>query len=126
MIGVDWYHGCMSSMIRSSRTICLPAMALLVFVTGCGPRMVGRGTESSGGLPPIVTAVKPERKTLVRTVELPGRTEAFEATPVYAKVTGYVQKISVDIGDAIRGPRDGDDGTVLCELEVPELREELA
>lgn len=103
------------------------AWTVLCLAGGCQRNTGGNHAEVSNGQPPVrVTAVTPERKTLVRAVELPGRTEAFEVTPLFAKVTGYVQKMSVDIGDLIRGPREDKPGSVLCELEVPELKEELA
>ena len=39
--------------------------------------------------------------------------------PLYAKVSGYVTKLNVDIGDSVRA------GQVLAELSVPELEEQL-
>jgi RND family efflux transporter MFP subunit len=63
---------------------------------------------------------------LNRVVELPGRVEAYEVTPLYAKVTGYATRVTVDLGDRIHGPSEETPGTLLCELQVPELREELA
>jgi HlyD family secretion protein len=93
---------------------------------GC-QRPVNDHPSNESGPPPVrVTVTAPARKTLVRTVELPGRTEAYEVAPLFAKVTGYVTKIPVDIGTMIRGPHGDEPGTVLCELLVPELREELA
>lgn len=72
------------------------------------------------------TVIEAQRKSLVRTVDLPGRAEAFEFAPLCAKVTGFVQKVFVDIGDPIRGPKGDEPGSVLCELLVPELKEELS
>jgi RND family efflux transporter MFP subunit len=65
-----------------------------------------------------------ERKTLVRVVELPGRAEAFEVAPLHAKVTGYIDKVAVDIGDRVTGPSGDTPGTLICQLDVPELKEE--
>lgn len=83
--------------------------------------------------PPIkVTPIKPVKKSLVRMVEQPGQIEAFEVAPLFAKVTGYVQKLNVDLGDEVRGPKYDNEGKqtaagqVLCELAVPELNEEHA
>lgn len=73
----------------------------------------------------VVAPAKPVRKNFVRTIELPGRVVAIETTPLHAKVTGFVQSISVDIGDRITGPHDKEPGSILCELLVPELVEEL-
>ena len=88
---------------------------------------------SAPAAPPIkVTPIKPIKKTLVRMVEQPGQVEAFEEAPLFAKVTGYVQKLHVDLGDKVTGPKYDETGKqtapgqVLCELAVPELNEEHA
>lgn len=109
----------------SCRTGSVAAVAL-VLLSGCD-RPVAHDAGSSGGLPPMrATVVQPQRHQLVRTVDLPGRVEAFESAPLCAKVTGFVQKVLVDIGDPIQGPKDNKPGSILCELLVPELNEELA
>ena len=113
----------------SSNPSLFPTVGMLLslfLLGGCG-RSGTHNVESASGLPPIrVTTVQPQRKTLVRTVELPGRAEAYEFAPLCAKVTGYVQKVPVDIGDLIQGPKADTPGSILCELLVPELNEELA
>jgi HlyD family secretion protein len=68
---------------------------------------------------PEVTAAKPERRALVLSTTQPGRIEAFERTPLFTKVAGYVEEVKVDIGDAVRK----DD--VLVRIAVPELVDEL-
>jgi RND family efflux transporter MFP subunit len=52
-------------------------------------------------------------------IEQPGHVEAFESTPIFAKLAGYVGKVNVDIDDAV------DDKQVLVELDVPEMVEEV-
>jgi RND family efflux transporter MFP subunit len=94
---------------------------------GCGAQGDGRHEAGVSGQPPVqVTAIQPQRKPLVRVVELPGRVEAYEVAPLHAKATGYVVRIPVDIGDKVQGPHDQQPGTLLCELHVPELNEERA
>jgi HlyD family secretion protein len=66
----------------------------------------------------VVKVVKPERKTLRQSIVQPGHVEAFEQTPIYAKVSGYVRAVNVDIDDKV------DDKQVLVELDVPEMVEE--
>jgi RND family efflux transporter MFP subunit len=56
---------------------------------------------------------------LTLTVEQPGRVEAFEQTPVYAKIAGYVRAVRVEIGSRVR------QGDLLAQLDVPEMVEEL-
>lgn len=100
---------------------------LVALFGGCGAHDLPERPTGNQGVPAVrATVMRPERKTLVRTIELPGRAEAVEVAPLYSKVTGYVVKISVDIGDAIQGPRESQPGSALCELLVPELTEELA
>ena len=116
-------------MLASHRFLLILATGLAL--GGCQPTSPkGEATASSpatGEMPPIrVTPITPQKKHLVRTIELPGRVEAYEVTPLHSKVTGFVQRVTVDIGDTIQGPRDGQPGAELCELLVPELKEELA
>lgn len=68
---------------------------------------------------PDVTVVKPERRVLTLSTVQPGRIEAFERTPLFAKVAGYVEDVRVDIGDAVQK------GDVLVRIAVPELVDEL-
>ena len=91
-------------------------LGIFCLLSGCGRPATSQNDSSDRLAPMRVTTVQPQRKTLVRTVELPGR----------AKVTGYVQKIPVDIGDIIQGPKGDSLGSVLCELLIPELNEDLA
>jgi HlyD family secretion protein len=66
-----------------------------------------------------VRIVHPERRTIHREVGQPGSIQAFEETPIVAKVAGYVRKWHVDIGDRV------DKSQPLAELDVPELVAEL-
>jgi multidrug efflux pump subunit AcrA (membrane-fusion protein) len=66
-------------------------------------------------LDPAVKLVHAEYRTVKRTVEQPGVINAYERTAVYAKVSGFVKKWNVDIGDRIKK------GATLVELEAPEL-----
>lgn len=106
----------------------VPITVLLAssLMAGC-QRQAAHDAGTGKGLPPVrATVIQPQRKTLIRTIDLPGRAEAFEFAPLCAKVTGFVQRVPVDIGDPIEGPKGDKLGTVLCELLVPELKEELA
>lgn len=105
----------------------LMGMLMGLSLAGCNKPDAGQQKAESAGPPPVrVTTIQPQRKPLIRTVELPGRVEAYEVAPLHAKATGYVIKVPVDIGDKVQGPHDDQPGTLLCELQVPELKEELA
>src|SRR5262245_5188145 len=77
-------------------------------------------TESGATAPiPKVATVKVARKSLQRTTTQPGEIQAFEAAPLYAKASGYVEKVHVDIGDAVK------QGDLLVTLYIPEVQQEL-
>lgn len=112
----------------------LMPILLAIAVAGCQhseqkPQETSSPTQATVALP-RVSPVRPERKTLVRRTEQPGELQAFEETPLHAKVSGYVQHVLVDIGDRVRGPRydtEGkllEEGQVLVEISVPELEAE--
>jgi RND family efflux transporter MFP subunit len=61
----------------------------------------------------------PEKRSLVRTVEQPGRIDPFAQTPLLVRISGYVKSVHADIGDRVKG------GQLLAELDVPEMLEEL-
>jgi RND family efflux transporter MFP subunit len=61
----------------------------------------------------------PEKRSLTRVVEQPGRIEPFAQTPVLVRISGYVKAIHADIGDRVES------GQVLAEIDVPEMEEEL-
>jgi RND family efflux transporter MFP subunit len=59
--------------------------------------------------------VHAQYRTVKRTVEQPGVISAYERTALYAKVSGFVAKWNVDIGDRVKK------GATLIELTAPEL-----
>lgn len=73
------------------------------------------GTVSALELP----ATKPTSGTIHRWVALPSTLAAWQQATLHAKVTGYIKKITVDKGDAVKA------GQVLAEIEVPELETDL-
>lgn len=69
---------------------------------------------------PTVIVIHPRLGTMVRTIELPGDVVGFYEAALHAKVTGYLQSISVDKGDFVKK------GQVLAVVQVPELHSNLA
>ena len=69
---------------------------------------------------PIVGVIHPQRAEMARKLELPGDVVGMYETALHAKVTGYLQSISVDKGDWVKK------GQVLAVVEVPELQSNLA
>jgi HlyD family secretion protein len=113
------------------------AFLLLAFV-GCDGQWHGgkandsKKDPSSSETPAVrVTTITPERKDIIRRTRQPGQVDAFRRAPLFAKVPGYVERFTRDIGDDVRGPRYGDDeklierGQLLAELSIPELDEQI-
>jgi RND family efflux transporter MFP subunit len=64
----------------------------------------------------VVTVASP---TATRPLVLPGETAAWYESTIYARVSGYVDKWFVDIGDPVKA------GEILAAIETPELDAEL-
>src|SRR5262249_2140591 len=78
-----------------------------------------KGEVQSVAKPPTVQLMRPPLRTIIRVVGQPSFIESYERTSIYPKLTGYVEKWNVDIGDPVKK----DD--VLATLFVPELVEDF-
>jgi RND family efflux transporter MFP subunit len=99
----------------------------LSFTAGC-QRPAGQEQATQTKKSAEQTVAKPERKTVRRLIEQPGyNIEAFQQTPLYAKLAAFVEKVNVDIGDTVKGPKYDSagklirEGDVLAELWLPEM-----
>src|SRR5215510_3772983 len=68
---------------------------------------------------PIVTVTTARRAPATATLVLPGSSEAFRETGIYARTNGYLKRWLVDIGDRVSA------GQLLAEIEAPEVDQEL-
>lgn len=66
-----------------------------------------------------VAVTHPTREDLSRSVSLTAEFRPYQEVEIHAKVAGYVQEISVDVGDHVKA------GDVMAVLEIPELEEDL-
>jgi RND family efflux transporter MFP subunit len=69
---------------------------------------------------PGVEVEHPRRATVVQRLQTNATLEAFEETDLFAKVSGYLSDVRVDIGDHVKA------GQVLAVISVPEMENELA
>lgn len=69
---------------------------------------------------PTVAVAKVTRADLSNDLVLTAEFEPFQEIDVMAKVSGYVRRINVDIGDHVR------EGQALALLEIPEMQDDLA
>ena len=99
------------------------SIALVTTVAGCGRKpeaaVAASANAATSSQIERVLCGNPQRKNLVRTTSQPARIEAFEETPLYAKLAGYVDTVHVDIGDAVKKDQ------ALVTLRIPELHNEV-
>jgi RND family efflux transporter MFP subunit len=69
---------------------------------------------------PRVEVVRPRRGTVAQRLQTNATLEAFEEADLFAKVSGYLSDVRVDIGDHVKA------GQVLAVIDIPELEQELA
>jgi RND family efflux transporter MFP subunit len=95
---------------------------LMSIVAGCSHEtgaVAAAAKNSTSSTIERVLAGHPQRKNLVRSTTQPARIEAFEETPLFAKLAGYVNSVHVDIGDAVKT------GQPLVTLRIPELGDDV-
>jgi RND family efflux transporter MFP subunit len=69
---------------------------------------------------PRIEVVYPRRATVAQHLQTNASLEAFEEADLFAKVSGYLSDVRVDIGDHVKA------GEVLAVIDVPEMKQELA
>jgi RND family efflux transporter MFP subunit len=95
-------------------------MVLLGVASGCNRPSTALLDQGVAPKTPEVKVARLEKKDVRRTIERPGyNIDAYERTPLYAKIPGYVKKWNFDIGNHVHK----DD--ILAELYVPEMDVEL-
>jgi membrane fusion protein (multidrug efflux system) len=92
------------------------ALVLTIALAGCEPRDAQPAIDEQA---PAVTVIHPERKDLTRTIAMPGDVVGLTEAALYAKATGYLERIDVDKGDWVKK------GQLLAVIEVPELQQKL-
>ncbi len=95
-----------------------PALILLA-VAAAGCHGEKKSDYHSASKPPKVQVSRPQFRNIIRVVGQPSFLEAYERTSIYPKLTGYIDKWLVDIGDKVNK------GDVLARLFVPELVEDF-
>jgi multidrug efflux pump subunit AcrA (membrane-fusion protein) len=94
-------------------------MVILVseLATGCGGAHKAEAGDPASL--PRVAVVKVQRKNLASTLEISSEFLPYQEIDVYAKVSGYIQKLYVDWGTHVKH------GQLLAVLEIPELQQQL-
>ena len=98
-----------------------PAIWMLLALAGlgCGCGSERKPNPDDPANAPPAAVVKVVRGSIGDTLEIASEFQPFQEVDIYAKVSGYIQKLNVDYGTHVRK------GQVLAVLEIPELQEQL-
>ena len=94
-------------------------LLILAAITMVSRSRARAGLESETSLVPTVSVVHPSRTAARVQLELPGNITAYEESPIYARVNGYLKRWFTDIGTRVV------EGQPLAEIETPELDQEI-
>ena len=85
--------------------------------TGCSGAHKASADDAANA--PAAAVVKVTRLNIADNLEIASEFLPFQEVDVYAKVSGYIRKLSVDLGAHVK------QGQVLAVLEIPELQQQL-
>lgn len=68
---------------------------------------------------PTVSVIHPKSQAMAEEVVLPGNVQPFVATPIFARINGYLKKWYFDIGTSVKA------GQLLAEIDAPEVDQQL-
>lgn len=101
--------------LRANRTAWSPAALLVLAAVLSGCSASGKPEAASPASIPTVAVVPVQRRNLSSTLEIASEFQPFQEIDVYAKVSGYIQKLDVDWGSHVQK------GQLMAILEIPEL-----
>jgi len=78
---------------------------------------LARSTEDAAI--PIVNVIHPKDGAPLEELILPGNTQPFSDTPIFARTSGYLKRWYFDIGAHVKR------GDLLAEIETPEIDKQL-
>jgi RND family efflux transporter MFP subunit len=95
----------------------LGAVSAVISVSGC--RSHHDGSDAKAATIPAARVATAQHGAIAQVLTLAGQFQPYQMVDVHPKVSGYMNHISVDIGDIVR------QGQTLATLEVPELKAQL-
>jgi RND family efflux transporter MFP subunit len=100
----------------------IAAIVALVVIFGIAARRKSESTletDTKAASIPSVNVIHPVSSVLSSGLALPGNTQAYVDTPIYARTSGYLKSWHFDIGAHVRK------GQLMAVIETPELDEQL-
>jgi RND family efflux transporter MFP subunit len=88
-----------------------------IALVGCGEGHKAAANDAANA--PVAAVVKVARGNIADNLEIASEFQPFQEVDVYAKVSGYIQKLYVDYGTHVK------QGQILAVLEIPELQQQL-
>ena len=95
------------------------AVASLYAIFNISACHVGPSSDARAAAVPSARVVAAQRGDISHVLTLAGQFQPYQEIDVHPKVSGYMRKINVDIGDIVQ------QGETLAVLEVPELKAQL-
>jgi RND family efflux transporter MFP subunit len=110
---------------RGLRLTGIAALAIAAAVVAYGLSVRGREASrlrewTDAQALPTVAVNPPSAAANAAGLELPGRIEAWQRAPIYARVSGYLKDWQHDIGAQVKA------GDVLATIETPDLDQQIA
>lgn len=96
----------------------IAALVAAACALGCAKESSSE-SASAEGRPLRVVVTKPSSVEGTQTIELPATLEPWERALLYARITGYLQSVSVDIGSEVEARQE------LARIVVPEMSAQL-
>jgi RND family efflux transporter MFP subunit len=93
-------------------------LALAALLASCGSKP--EAANPAAAAVPAVAVIQVQRQAISNSLDLVAEFRPYREIDLMAKVSGYVNRISVDIGDRVRT------GSILATLEIPEMNDDLA
>jgi len=98
-----------------------PSLIIRAGILALLPCFVFTGCRKPASAPQATASVAPvTRGDLSSTLTVAGEFQPYQEVELHAKVSGYVRRINVDIGDRVNN------GQIIATLEVPELNAQVA
>ena len=91
-------------------------LATVLIFAGCHS---SKGSDANAAETPSARVATAQRGDIAHNLSLAGQFQPFQVVDVHPKVTGFMKRINVDIGDRVHK------GETLAVLEVPELAAQL-
>src|ERR1700691_793252 len=106
-------------MRKRTSSIFVAGMVLLIISSIVACHSNSKNSEAQANETPSAQVATAQRGNLAHTLSLAGQFQPYQVVDVHPKVTGFMVKINVDIGDRVHK------GQTLAVLEVPELNAQL-